>query len=66
MDASTPALRQIRICWATDIAHHDEDVHESNLWTPETLETRDAYLLLVKAGNERYGRGTHWLEERDA
>lgn len=34
-------------------------------WMADTLTQRQALVVLVRAGNERFGPGTHWLDTRE-
>jgi hypothetical protein len=35
-------------------------------WVPDTVENRQKYEELLRLGIEKFGKGTHWLEERGA
>ncbi|WP_332701324.1 hypothetical protein [Devosia sp.] len=39
---------------------------DGGLWAPATEETRRDYQIIANAGNETYGAGSHWMEEREA
>lgn len=39
---------------------------QAGLWQPDTPKNRKELALLADAGNEAYGPGTHWIEERAA
>jgi len=36
------------------------------VWALDTPENRKDYEIIVEVGNDVYGPGTHWLEEREA
>jgi hypothetical protein len=67
-------MKEIRLGWSDGIARDDEQltvegvpVHVGGgLWRPDTPENRQAIEQAVAAGNETYGEGTHWIEEREA
>ena len=54
-------MKEIRLCKSIS-----EEIRESQhgLWMPESPAAREAFKVLAAAGNERYGPGTHWVEER--
>ncbi|PNG52842.1 MULTISPECIES: hypothetical protein [unclassified Variovorax] len=66
-------MKEIRLRWSKDIATDDEQLtvegvpahHGGGLWRPDTPENRQALEQAMKAGNETYGSGTHWIEERE-
>lgn len=33
-------------------------------WLPDTAENRQRYEELLRVGVQKFGKGTHWLEER--
>ena len=35
-------------------------------WVSDTIENRQKYVELLRLGIEKFGKGTHWLEERGA
>lgn len=39
---------------------------QAGLWQPDTSENRKALNIIAESGNEAYGPGTHWIEEREA
>lgn len=39
---------------------------QAGLWQPDTPKNRKELAIIVDAGNEAYGPGTHWIEERAA
>ncbi len=57
-------MKEIRLCKSIP----EESVGQSSqhgLWIPESAAAREAIEVLAAAGNERYGPGTHWVEERN-
>ncbi|MGF6214384.1 hypothetical protein ABIE32_004303 [Comamonas sp. 4034] len=38
----------------------------AGLWHPDNAYNRCMFETLVEVGNEVYGAGSHWLEEREA
>lgn len=60
-------MTEIRVCWSIE---GREDLTgrpiQGGLWSPDTPENRRDYEIIVEAGNNAYGPGTHWLEEREA
>jgi hypothetical protein len=36
------------------------------MWFPDTPFNRTCLMVIVDAGNDHIGEGTHWLEEREA
>ena len=60
-------MKEIRLCWS--IIGRESLVGEpiqGGLWHPETDETRHDLEIVRDCGNEQYGDGTHWIEEREA
>jgi hypothetical protein len=68
------AMREIRLRWSDGIAKDDEQltvegvpIHPGGgLWHPDTPENRRTLEQVMAAGNETYGEGSHWIEEREA
>lgn len=60
--SSAQTMKEIRLC--TTVAEVAGETPQPGSWTLETPPMREAFEVLVKAGNERYGQGTHWMEER--
>jgi hypothetical protein len=57
-------MNQIRLC--KSVCEEPDQPLWRGLWTTESLEAREAFEMLVEAGNECYGPGTHWIEAREA
>jgi len=48
---------------------HEDDSGEptdGGIWFPDMPQAREELDILVEAGNEVIGEGSHWLEERQA
>lgn len=60
-------MREIRLAWSVvgreSIA--GEEIY-GGLWTPKTEQTVHDLEIVRDSGNEAYGPGTHWIEEREA
>jgi hypothetical protein len=60
-------MKEIRICWRSDVIKHEEaERQHGGLWFPWTLERLATLRAIEEAGNEIFGSGSHWLEEREA
>lgn len=67
-------MKEIRLRWTEGIANDDEQLtvegvpaHPGGrLWCPDTSENRRTLEQVAAEGNEIYGEGTHWIEEREA
>ncbi len=59
-------MKEIRLCWAAHVVHHEDELKDGGLWTPATEDARRDYQIVADAGNEVYGPGSHWVEEREA
>ena len=60
-------MTEIRVRW--NIVGRVNQVGEEifgGVWTPDSPEARRDYETIVEVGNEVYGPGSHWLEEREA
>ncbi|SFB73903.1 hypothetical protein SAMN05216344_102151 [Polaromonas sp. OV174] len=58
-------MKQIRICIDPDVIYEQSVARPCTDWIDDSADARTAFEVLIKAGNERYGENTHWLEERD-
>jgi len=60
-------MTEIRLAWSIqdrkDLTGRPVD---GGLWHPDTPANREAITITMEAGNEAYGDGTHWIEEREA
>jgi hypothetical protein len=67
-------MKEIRLRWTEGIAKDDEQLTVEGVpvhpgggrWRPDTPENRWNLEQVVAEGNETYGEGTHWIEEREA
>jgi hypothetical protein len=57
-------MQEIRLTWRPDVVHHTDVVRFSDEWVEATRETVTTMQIVVKAANEIYGIGSHWLETR--
>lgn len=58
---------EIRLCWS--IVGRTNLVGEpiqGGIWYPDSPDVRRDYEIVRDEGNEQYGYGTHWIEEREA
>lgn len=61
------AMIEIRVAWKFGL--HENEAGEpiaGGVWFPDTPQTRRELTIVVDAGNEVAGEGSHWLEEREA
>lgn len=60
-------MAEIRVAWSL-IGRTDPTGRpiQAGLWHPDNNENRRTLQAVVDAGNETYGLGTHWIEEREA
>lgn len=60
-------MKEIRVAWSVvgrkSIAN--EEI-QAGLWHPKTEQTMHDMEIVRDSGNEAYGPGTHWIEEREA
>ena len=59
-------MQEIRLRWSEGFREEDGSPKDGGLWHPDTPENRETLELLMESGNETYGPGTHWIEEREA
>jgi hypothetical protein len=67
-------MKEVRQRWSDGIARDDEQLTVEGLPAhpggglghPDTPENRRTLEQIIVAGNETYGEGTHWIEEREA
>jgi len=58
-------MAEIRICRKPGlIVHTDAGWPEGDLWAFATPERRQALQAMAIMGNQLYGAGSHWIEER--
>lgn len=60
-------MHEIRLCWNVVGRMNiiDEPI-QAGLWMPDTAENRHDLEVIAESGNEVYGDGSHWIEERQA
>ncbi|MCY1536808.1 hypothetical protein D9M68_722790 [compost metagenome] len=59
-------MKLIRMCWSDEVRRLKREVVTSGGWTEAKPQVVDYYELLVEAGNEIFGPGTHWTEIMNA
>jgi hypothetical protein len=60
------SMREIRLRWSKGQTGENGEPRDGGLWHPDTPENRETLEKVMDAGNETYGLGTHWIEEREA
>lgn len=58
-------MRQARVCRGERIRHLKQDLLTYGDWIEATPALLEDYEYIVRAGNEVFGPGTHWIETRD-
>jgi hypothetical protein len=48
------------------VSHLKHEIQPTANWQRMSRELREDYEIIARAGNEVYGPGTHWIEERMA
>ena len=58
---------EIRVAWPLGL-HENEagEPTDGGVWFPDTPDNRRELNIIVEAGNEVVGDGSHWLQERQA
>jgi hypothetical protein len=59
-------MKQIRLYRMRVISLTQGEHWQGGDWVPDTVENRQKYEELLRLGIEKFGKGTHWLEERGA
>jgi hypothetical protein len=60
-------MLEIRVAWQFGL--HENQAGEptaGGVWFPDNEQNRRELEIIVDAGNEACGDGTHWLETREA
>ncbi|WP_431286755.1 hypothetical protein [Roseateles chitinivorans] len=60
-------MQEIRVAWLFGL--HESQAGEptaGGIWFPDNEANRRQLEIIVEAGNDACGSGTHWLEERTA
>lgn len=55
---------EMRLCWSAGVLHSAHDIARTNEWQPFSEVERLDLDIMMRAGNEVYGPGTHWIELR--
>ena len=59
-------MREIRLCWtAIRTTRIDGEIVECGSWCPDTEASRKELAEILDAGNQVWGQGSHWLQERE-
>ena len=67
VDLGRPNMREIRAAWLFGLQENEAgEPLAGGIWFPDTPQSRRDMEIIVEAGNEAAGEGTHWLEEREA
>lgn len=56
-----------RLCWTEEVRARNGDSETCTEWVSDdgaSLEALDSFEAMLKAGNERFGSGSHWIERR--
>ena len=59
-------MKQIRLYRMRVISLTQGEHWQGRDWIPDTVENRQQYEELLRLGIEKFGKCTHWLEERGA
>lgn len=59
-------MQEIRLAWQPNVSHQTDVVQFSDDWVPASSETVATMELVLRAANDIYGAGTHWIEIREA
>lgn len=60
-------MKEIRLAW--NVVGRENQIGEpimAGVWHPDTPENRRDLEIMAEAGNDAYGPGSHWIEEREA
>ncbi len=58
-------MKEIRLCWSCEVSHEKHEIQTTSIWQPSSPALLRDFEIMVEAGNELYGAGTHWVEERE-
>lgn len=58
-------MKEIRLCRQELLSVTLGDTWSGSEWVSDTPENREAYEILRRCGVQKFGRGTHWMEERN-
>lgn len=59
-------MKEIRLAWQPSVSHQTDVVQFSDEWGPASSETVATMEIVLRAANDIYGAGTHWIEIRAA
>ena len=61
-------MYEIRLRWSEGIQRDDGDegTPGAGLWFPDNEENRQLLETVRECGEEAFGKGTHWIEKRQA
>jgi hypothetical protein len=59
-------MTEIRICWNKEVSLTKISRSEGGLWIPETPQNLEDFGVIVEAGNQSFGPGSHWIDRREA
>ncbi|MDP9892617.1 hypothetical protein J2W32_000938 [Variovorax boronicumulans] len=57
-------MKEIRLGWSLEVSHLKHQIQAAASWKPETPALRRDLEIMAEVGNEVFGEGTHWIEER--
>lgn len=60
----TAAMKEIRLGWSLEVSHLKHQIQAAASWKPDTAALRRDLEIMAEVGNEVFGEGTHWIEER--
>ena len=58
------ARKEIRLRWDPEVVDRKGDPDGCGQWQPNTLENLLALKVIVAGGNEVFGGGSYWIEQR--
>ena len=56
---------RMRLCWENHVRLMKRETHSCTTWVIVDKEKADNLRFLCKAGNDRFGEGSHWIELAD-
>lgn len=60
-------MKENRLCWSAPIVHQeDAEEHDGAVWHLDSPDNRETLKIVMECGNQIYGPGSYWLEEREA
>ncbi len=59
-------MREIRLCWVSTINSGPfREPLEFGVWCPDDETSRSEIEHIVDTGNQVWGEGSHWIQERE-